>query len=92
MTGAEYVSSLTSICRRRDGIVTDRTPLTPDQRRDLIERPFPIVRVIQPLPSSGSSVTRWSNGMAPVEGHNRNWEGSAFFLGRVLYGEEYWPW
>ena len=66
--------------------------MTPQERRELIERPFPRIRTLPKLPSNGTSVTTWQNGTAAVEGQSRCYHGTAFHLGSVLYGEDYYRW
>ena len=68
--------------------------MTPEQRRELIERPFPPIRTLPRLPHSGTGVTRWDNGMGAVQGQSREWKHTtkAFMLGGVLYGEDYYRW
>ena len=64
--------------------------LTAEQRRELIERPFPIVRV-EGYRRAGVGTT-FDGPNELVAGNRRNYQGAAFHINRVLYGEEYYRW
>ena len=66
--------------------------MTPQERRELIERPFPPIRTLPKLPVGGTGVTKWQNGTAAVEGQMRCYNGTSLIIGHVLYGEDYYRW
>ena len=66
--------------------------MTPQERRELIERPFPPIRTLPKLPAGGTTTIRWTNGTGAVESQSREYSSNSFYFGAVLCGEDYYRW
>lgn len=74
-----------------DGVCGSMDVLTPEQRRELIERPFPRVTWASAR-HAGCGTTRWTNNTGAVAAQSRNYAGTAFYINGVLYGEDFRRW